>query len=609
MNKNNGSTMLVVLMVLGALSACIIASLNFTSVIGRDVQRSNTLRQAIEVGDGALDYAFAHWRQACRAQTNVQLPTSSLSAIRLPSASLFPSIPNFTASRDPNPPGGTPYTLANYKVVAVDQNWVPLANTAAPSPPAHGMSLGTADYSYLATVDVTLPAVGPLPIAVKMRRIFTKSLISPWNYAIFYVDDLEMHPGPLQNITGWVHSNSRLYTGHSSLTFQSKVSYGDDWFKGFKPGDPRVEVPTNPNLPANLPPFRDQGQQPFGLDSGEIFSSTDVSPNNDSYRELVEVPKKKNADGTIATDPIGEARYYNQAGIKITVDEAGTPAGTVIYRREDGTVINNSSTGNDKKLFLAFSSAITVGATITDKREAATVRLIDVNVATLNTHLSATGAPPFNGIAYISDQSGSATVKRAIRLKNGATIARPGGLTFATDNGLYIQGDYNTGRTTSAEPPSNTGTSTSPTVAGYIRKPCAVVADAVMVLSNNWLDTNSASSLSSRLASNTTVNTAIVSGIVPTTGTAANPGDYSGGAENFPRFLERWTGDTLTYYGSMVELYTSKQFNTPWKNTGSGPNVYDAPDRKWYFDTNFYTSPPPGSLMVISYKKSRWYLE
>ena len=599
--SGDGSSMLIILMVIAALSACIVAALNFTSSVSRNVQRSNTLRTALGVGDGVADYAFAQWRELCRIpKPHIQLPTSSFSSLTPPGQALFPDIANFTSNTGPNPSNGTPYTVANYKVVACDQFYQPLTDTAALPSPQHGMSMGTANYHYLATADVTLPAMGGNPITVKMRRIFTKALTSPWNYAIFYIDDLEMHPGATQSITGWVHTNGKLYSASNSLTFQSKVSYGDDWARDFKPGDARygTQTPTSPAWPSNLAPFRDQGQQPFGLDATRIFSTTDTSANNDSYRELIERPSGTDAD------VVSTARYYNQAGIRILVDNLGA----VLYQRTDGTVINGSSSGVNLQLYNVFASAVIVGTTITDKRELATVRLIDVNVGIINTALRAVGAPLFNGIIYISDSSGSASVKRAVRLKNGAALP-PGGLTFATDNGLYIQGDYNTGRTGSAEPPSNTGTPATPVVTGYTRQPSAVLADAVMILSNNWADANSASALGSRVATPTTVNTAIVAGIVPTSGSAASPGTYSGGAENFPRFLEDWSSKSFTYYGSMVELYSSNQFTNPWPNTGTGPNVYNAPARKWYFDTNFFATPPPGSLMIVSYSKGRWFRE
>ena len=82
-------------------------------------------------------------------------------------------------------------------------------------------------------------------------------------------------------------------------------------------------------------------------------------------------------------------------------------------------------------------------------------------------------------------------------------------------------------------------------------------------------------------------------------------GTYSGGAENFPRFLEVWGSDnSLTYYGSMIQLWHSKQSTGKW----GSDNVYDPPKRQWYFDTNFKTTPPPGSLMLYSYIKGKWSL-
>ena len=68
--------MLIVLTVLGTLSACVIASLNYTAVVSRNVMRSNAQRTATEVADGTMDYAFAHWREICRQQTNSQRPTA-----------------------------------------------------------------------------------------------------------------------------------------------------------------------------------------------------------------------------------------------------------------------------------------------------------------------------------------------------------------------------------------------------------------------------------------------------------------------------------------------------------------------------------------------------
>jgi hypothetical protein len=136
-------------------------------------------------------------------------------------------------------------------------------------------------------------------------------------------------------------------------------------------------------------------------------------------------------------------------------------------------------------------------------------------------------------------------------------------------------------------------------VPGYTRAPTSILADAVNLLSNSWSD---ASAGSVPAASDTTFNVAIIAGTVPTN--VNSDGAYSGGAENFPRFLEDWTNKTLTYYGSMVELYKSQQSIGEWGKA----NVYVPPTREWYFDTNFRTNPPPGTLMVYSYTKGRWFV-
>ena len=170
------------------------------------------------------------------------------------------------------------------------------------------------------------------------------------------------------------------------------------------------------------------------------------------------------------------------------------------------------------------------------------------------------------------------------------------GLTIASDNPVYMQGDYNTG----TNPPSDSGNTSQPNASNYTRQPASIVADAVDILSNAWTNAESTNSEGARIATNTTVNAAIMSGNVPT---GSNGDNYSGGAENFPRFLEDWSGATFTYYGSMVNLFASQQATGVWGSS----NVYNPPTRAWHFDTNFESHPPPGSIMVVTYQKGQWY--
>src|SRR6185436_1289326 len=109
------------------------------------------------------------------------------------------------------------------------------------------------------------------------------------------------------------------------------------------------------------------------------------------------------------------------------------------------------------------------------------------------------------------------------------------GLTIATPDPLYVQGNYN-----------------------LACVPACLAGDAVTVLSTAWNDTNGAYSLSARIAANTTINAAVITGIVPT-----GSGSYSGGCENSLRLLEDWSGKTFTFKGAIAVLYYSQDATAP----------------------------------------------
>jgi len=186
--------------------------------------------------------------------------------------------------------------------------------------------------------------------------------------------------------------------------------------------------------------------------------------------------------------------------------------------------------------------------------------------------------------------------------------ANTGGFTVASENPLYIQGNYNSSAAdTFFTKPSNTAPAND--VVGH--SAAAVVADAVTILSNNWNDRVSlgmgnvdVTAATSRPAATTYYRLAIAGGknmSFPFPGWAnANP-DYpfgtDGGVGNFLRLSEDWSGQTLHYGGSLVSLYYATY------NTGIFKcctySVYEPPDRDYIFDADF-TLPeglPPGTPM------------
>jgi hypothetical protein len=115
---------------------------------------------------------------------------------------------------------------------------------------------------------------------------------------------------------------------------------------------------------------------------------------------------------------------------------------------------------------------------------------------------------------------------------------------------VYIQGDYNSA----------------------YKKPAAIISDAVTILSSNFGTGN-------QPPETTTTNAAFIAGIKPTAGS-----QYSGGFENYLRFLEDWTGKNLNVTGSFVEQGASQIAQGNW---GS---YYKPPNRNWNFDSSFNNS-------------------
>jgi hypothetical protein len=184
--------------------------------------------------------------------------------------------------------------------------------------------------------------------------------------------------------------------------------------------------------------------------------------------------------------------------------------------------------------------------------------------------------------------------RRALKLVNGArgNILAPG-LTIVAENPVYVQGNYN----------ADAG-GFGPTGDGH--RACAIIADAVTLLSNEWNDINSFLSphdppgghpgagnpnSPGRLATtNAWYRTAIVAGKGisfprPTVFTPYQDFGTDGGAHNFLRYIEDWNS-TLNYRGSIVSFFTSRQAVGTYKCC---ENVYSPPTRGYNFDTEFLT--------------------
>jgi hypothetical protein len=169
-----------------------------------------------------------------------------------------------------------------------------------------------------------------------------------------------------------------------------------------------------------------------------------------------------------------------------------------------------------------------------------------------------------------------------------------GGFTVASENPVYVQGNYNS---SAADPLWTGGSNATPHAAA------AIIADTVTLLSNNWTDANSLNNPTNpggRGAANSYYRMAVAGGKnvpfpIPNWG-ASNDFGTDGGLHNFLRYLENWGGQTLYYDGSLVSMYYSEYNTGVFKCCAT---VYSPPTRSYAFDTLFLNPAnlPPGTPM------------
>jgi hypothetical protein len=184
----------------------------------------------------------------------------------------------------------------------------------------------------------------------------------------------------------------------------------------------------------------------------------------------------------------------------------------------------------------------------------------------------------------------------------GATFT-PAGVTFASDQAIYSQGDFNNFLTdpndTSYDPVDLANIATTfnglyPTT--LVWQPAAIMSDSFDSLSNACLSTDFAINKTSTgqncsgvNAANTSTRAGLLAGTdISGAGTDTASGlvsvaGFSGGLQNYPRYFENWGGSTgHFYYGSFVSLGIPRQVNGTWDD-----QAYSPPRRVWGYDERF----------------------
>jgi hypothetical protein len=377
-------------------------------------------------------------------------------------------------------------------------------------------------------------------------------------YQVFFQNDLEILPGPDFNLTGLIHTNEDLYlNANSTLTIKTdSITSAGNAHRG------RLDS----NATSGTVKISSENQ------TGPLVTMSSGQDSTNNNWEQIAIDNWK---GSLRDKSLGATRleapklgsfekngyYYNTADLKIEVLAKGKTTATTTY--------NITTNGVLKNYTIAQLSGALKEVKMYDRREFGTSKQIQLTEVDVN-KLSQIIGSPTNGLVYMTRDDAvkdndnniyspdSARNVSGFKLTNGSVLNAP--TTFVTDLPTYVKGDF------------NLHTNADPSVDKW--QPCAVIADSVNLLSNNWLDIKSNTS---QTAANTTYNFVFITGNVPT-----KVGQYSGGLENFPRFLENWSSKNANISGGFIQLFRSSYATGLW-----GGSYYSAPNRNWGAETRF----------------------
>jgi len=443
-------------------------------------------------------------------------------------------------------------------------------------------------YSLTQMVEVYSEASAPDRSSSAVIVTAKAQAIPIFQFGVFYEKDLEIHNGPRLDFAGWVHTNGNLYLNSSNQYFQDIVTTPNKVFHDRKD---RHQVNNGVYI-----------QDATATDVQLLFDSRSL-PDADDFQNASDVA----FDNRLKTDAFGVD------SLNVPLPDGMDPANVIESRfLADGSLEIQSKMSwkadwyievpvdrmpNESDFCNEYISTRTAGKVLPsaadcalifdldydqfyDGREDRFVDVVNIDMDELF-NWAGTDTTRITNIFYIffsgtgPDPEGDGEYP-TIRLQDASTLGNP--ITVATRHPIYVQGNYNSGAW----------------------QPAALMGDNVTFLSNGWNDANQQTDVRRNASGSGTIYTAIMAGHSGTPCDHEAPGcgatsPYGGGLENFPRFLERWSGLTLFYRGSLVSLYFPQQSTGAW-----GGSYYSPPGRDWAFDLRFQdpANLPPGTPVV-----------
>ncbi len=419
-------------------------------------------------------------------------------------------------------------------------------------------------------------------VTVSLDQIVSRNRLYTFQHAVFYADDLELLPGPNMTFSGAIHSNKDIYVDcNNTLTIDSEyfMSAGNIYNKR-KDREDRSGGSVSIKVK--------------GTEDYELMDPNGASPPyyDSDHPEWTDLALSRWGDGMEGTV---QSSVHGVTSLAVpvvgSIQSDGYYAGQAAIVIENNTIYKRTATGLVDITGDVPPGTVTVSETFYNNREEKAVRMTDISLDKLGGgefgEETYANNLPANGLIYVTRTDAAEDDQPGVRLIEGQEIKRADGLTVVSNDPVYIQGDYNS----------------------VDKKPCAVVCDAINILSNNWDDLNSTDTLGSRVPSDTTINTAFIAGVDVT-----ETDHYNGGVENYPRMHEHWSKSPrreLMIRGSFISLWEPGVAEGEWKYGSSSKTgwqgQYTAPIRNWDWDTDFANDLPPFTPFAVKTERKIWW--
>ena len=598
--RPQGFVLLLVIM-LAAFSIVILASvMNRTSTVSLLNQRSTQLNQLDSAAEANVEKVYAKMAWDFQSYGPGQV-TNNLPSYRtnVPTSSDNAYWSNYTFS--------DPVTGISNNVYV---NFVSTYTGPLPAQFTNQFAYNSPIYRIASNVKL---ASSLLDVTGTAQEDVLLALVPITTYAIFYNGELEFSDCAPMLVNGRVHANSDIRVGAgsgSTLTFNAKVTAVGTMSAPQRGG---ISIWT-PDDPSTWQTTFNGGYTTNNPMVNLAFSMTNT-------HSIIDIPPPPAIESVMSQQ--GVTRLYNQAQVVLIVTNGPGASPNVLLTLQ--TSYNGGLPGADgSKVFMVLTNAtetyldtnkivalpfLSLTNTFADQRQnqnSQFVTQIDVNQynSWLLTNSVVTGKFTGNSyptILYVADRRNIGSTKQAVvRLVNGAKLPVNNGLGFtvATQNPLYVKGNYNVTINSNTYAMGLGSTTNGSSV------PAALLSDSITILSPNWQDSQSSGGYSGRGAADMTFNAALVTGNMPSTGTSAST--FSGGVHNLTRFLEDWSGCNLTLNTSIVCLYASHMATNQFQMPGA---YYAPPTRNWGFDQTYYSpnKQPPGVPCALVPIRFNWF--